>query len=118
VSRPRFLVDHDFIEDIVKGSLRIEPTIEFLLARHAHLAQVPDLEILNYAAREGWLVLSHDVNTMTASAVNLITQGLPMNGLLIAKQRAPIARVIDSLVLIWAASEADEYVNRIRFLPL
>jgi hypothetical protein len=33
------------------------------------------------------------------------------------KQRARIADVIDALVLVWAASDADEWQNRILEIP-
>jgi hypothetical protein len=34
------------------------------------------------------------------------------------QQTAPICPVIDSLILIWAASEADEWDGQVAFLPL
>jgi hypothetical protein len=39
-------------------------------------------------------------------------------GRLLVRQTHPIAPLIDSLVLIWSASEAEEWQNQIRFLPL
>jgi hypothetical protein len=30
----------------------------------------------------------------------------------------PVARVAEELVLIWAATEAEEWTNRIRALPI
>ena len=39
-------------------------------------------------------------------------------GVLIVPQKLLIARVVDDLVLIWAGSEAEEWINRIRSLPL
>ena len=36
----------------------------------------------------------------------------------LVKQRAPIAEVIDALVLIWSASSASEWQNRILEIPL
>jgi predicted nuclease of predicted toxin-antitoxin system len=118
MSRPRFLVDQDFKEQIVKGARRLEPAMEFLMVREIGLAQASDAEILSYAAAGGWLVLSHDFNTMTATANEFMAAGKPMNGLVVAHQRSAIAAVIDSLVLIWSASEAEEYVNRIQYLPM
>jgi len=41
-----------------------------------------------------------------------------MPGLLLARQRRPIGPIIDDLLLIWAASEAEEWHNVVRFLPL
>ena len=39
-------------------------------------------------------------------------------GLLNVPQRLAIARAVEDLVLIWTASEAEEWVNRIYSLPL
>jgi hypothetical protein len=112
------LVDHDFSQLIVDGTLRIEPAIEFVLARDVGLDRATDATLLDYAANNGLVVLSHDSNTMTATAVEAVKAHRPMVGLIISHQRAPIGRVIDSLVLVWAASEAEEYVDQIRYLPL
>jgi hypothetical protein len=100
MSRPRFLADHDFNEHIVRGAERLEPGIEFLRAREAGLEEWPDADILAYAAAEGWIVLSHDVNTMSAVAAARLEAGQPMNGLFLVHQRSPIAAVISDLILI------------------
>jgi len=34
------------------------------------------------------------------------------------QQSAPVKRVIDDLLLIWVASEAEEWEGQVRFLPL
>jgi hypothetical protein len=118
VSRPRFLADHDFSQLIIDGTLRVEPAIDFVLAREVGLDRASDPALIDNAAGQGLIVLSHDSNTMTGAAVAAVKAGRPMAGLVIAHQRAPIARVIDSLILVWAASEAEEYRDGIRFLPL
>jgi hypothetical protein len=41
-----------------------------------------------------------------------------MHGLLLVHQREPIGPTIDSLVLIWTASEAEEWIGLIEYLPL
>ena len=39
-------------------------------------------------------------------------------GVLIVSQRAGIPGIIEELILIWVASETEEYTNSIRTLPL
>ena len=41
-----------------------------------------------------------------------------MRGLFMVRQTEPIGPVIDSLVLIWSASESEEWENQVCFLPL
>jgi hypothetical protein len=118
MSRPRFLADNDLNDAIVRGVARREPSIEFLRLRELGLDRLPDPEVLQFAARENWIVVSHDVNSMTAAAFGLLTSNQAMHGLLLVHQSDPIAPIIDSLVLIWSASEAEEWSGLVEFLPL
>jgi hypothetical protein len=113
MSRPRFLADHVLNEHIVDGSLRREPSIEFIRARDVGLDDRTDPEVLAYAAAEGWLIVSHDVNTMPAHAWARLAAGQSLAGLFMVRQTDPIGPIIDSLVLIWSASkEADLIASR------
>ena len=118
MSRPRFLSDHDLNEHIIDGTLRREPALEFVRARDVGLDGRPDAEVLEYASAHGLLVVSHDVNTMPAQAWARLAAGQLLSGLFMIRQRDPIAPAIDGLVLIWSASEAEEWQGQIRFLPL
>ena len=118
MSRPRFLADNDLNDAIAVGLLRREPAVEFVRLRELGLATQSDPEVLDFAAREKWIVVSHDVNTMREAASTRLAAGVPMHGLLLAHQRTPVAVIIESLLLIWAASEAEEWAGQIAFLPL
>jgi len=118
MSRPRFLADQDLNDAIVRGVLRLEPSIEFIRLRDIGLEQSPDEQVLRFAAREGWIAVSHDVSSMPAAASQLLAAGEAITGLLIAQQNDPTAPAIESLVLIWTASEAEEWSSLIEYLPL
>lgn len=64
------------------------------------------------------IVVSHDVNTMPGQAFNRLTSGRPVAGVLMVQQTYPIAPIIDSILLIWAASEAEEWHSQVCFLSL
>ena len=118
MSRPRFLADHDLNEHIIDGVLRREPTVEFLRARDVGMSQRPDPEVLEYAASQGLIIVSHDVNTMPGYAVGRMNAGQLVAGLLMVQQTHPIGPIIDALVIISSASEAEEWQGQIVFLPL
>ena len=120
MSRPRFLADHDLNEHIVTGVRRRAAGVEFRRVRDVGLDGRTDPEVLAYAAEQRLLVVSHDVNTMPAHAHahRRLAAGLPVTGLLMVRQTAPVADVIDSLVLVWSSSEAEEWQGQIAFLPL
>jgi predicted nuclease of predicted toxin-antitoxin system len=84
MSRVRFLADHDLTEAIVLGVRRREPTMEFLRLRDVGLADRPDNEVLEHAAGAGFLLVSHDVNTMAAHASARLKAGLSMPGVFLA----------------------------------
>ncbi len=118
MSRPRFLADQDFNEHILQGVERREVLAECVRVRDVGLDARSDTEILAYAATQGFIVLSHDVNTMTAAAYARVAAGEPMGGLLLAHQRDAVGPIIEDLVIITVASEAEDWANQVRYLPL
>lgn len=117
MSRPRFLADHDLNEHLVQGVLRQEPSVEFLRVREVGMSAQSDEEILEYASREALLVVSHDVNTMPAAASTRLTSSGTFPGLFMVQQTLPMKSVIESIVLIWSASELEEWKDQIVYLP-
>jgi predicted nuclease of predicted toxin-antitoxin system len=87
MSRPRFLADNDLNDAIVVSVRRREPAAEFARLRDMGLATRSDPEVLDFAARENWIVVSHDVNTLREAAYTRLAAGLPMNGLVLVHQR-------------------------------
>lgn len=113
----RFQADADLNQIIVKATLRREPTIDFQTAQAARLSGLEDEEVLAIAAREERLLVTHDRKTIPHHFAKFImSQGSP--GVLIVPQKLPVANVVEDLILIWLASEAEEWRNRIRSLPL
>jgi predicted nuclease of predicted toxin-antitoxin system len=111
-----YQADADFNEDIVSGVLRRVPEIDFQTAYEAALESLTDLEVLALAAQEGRILVTHDRRTMPAHFGQFIKNN-QSPGLLIVSQKAVLLSVIEDLILIWTASEAEEYVNSIRTLP-
>jgi hypothetical protein len=118
VNRPRFFADHNLDQQIVDGLLREEPTIEIIVARDIGLDRTPDPEILSHAAEEGWVVVTHDVNTMTKFAGERLARGEAMAGVIIVPALLSVGRAIEELMLIWSASEAAEWEDQVVFVPL
>src|SRR5580693_2569803 len=110
--RVRFQADADLKRTIVSGLLRRDPGMDFQTASGAGLQGLTDLEVLAIAARDGRILVSHDKRTMPYHFSEFIkTRTSP--GLLIVPQQMTIALAIEELLLIWSASEPDEWVNRI-----
>src|SRR5882724_8501779 len=91
MSRPSFFADHDLNEHIVDGVLRREPALEFIRARDVGIDGRPDPEVLEYAATQSLIIVSHDVNTMPGHAQSRLVAGKHVAGLLMVRQTQPIA---------------------------
>ena len=112
-----FQADADLNEDILTGVRRRLPEIDFQRAIEAGLGKLEDIEVLSISAAQGRLLVTHDQRTMpTAFAQFIMKEDSP--GVFIIKQESPLISVIEELILIWTDSEAEEYVNSIRYLPL
>ena len=115
--RPKFQADADLNADIVSGVRRRVPEIDFQTANEADLEGVPDEDVLARAAIEGRILITHDRRTMPHHFARFIqTSSSP--GVFIVRKRMNLTAIIDEIILIWAASTADEYANSIRRIPL
>lgn len=113
---PTFQADYDFNQRIVRAVLYLHPTIDFQTAHKAGLEGLPDEQVLEIAAREGRILVSHDFSTMPGHFVNFIAQQ-DSPGVILIAQDLPIKQAVEELVMIWGASEAEEWVNTITWLP-
>lgn len=113
----KFQADADLNEDIVTGVLRRSPEIDFQTATEAGLQGLKDENVLEIASREKRILVTHDRKTMSKHFAEFIGQN-ECAGVIIVSKKLEISLVIEELILIWAASEAEEYINSIRQLPI
>jgi len=113
----RFLADASLHDAIVTGCLRREPAIDFLSAHEATLEGVPDPEVLAFATSQNRILVTSDLRTMPRHFGDFLEANGQCAGVFLVKQTAPLADVIDALVLIWSASDADEWRNRVVEIP-
>src|SRR5438128_7559635 len=115
--RVLFQADADLNEEIVIGVMRREPAIDFQTAEEAGLRGLADPEVLARAASESRVLVSHDRRTVPNHFADFILQHTSP-GVFIISQQLGVKMAIEELVLIWEASEGEEWTNRIVELPL
>ena len=113
----RFQADADLNHVIVKATLRREPSIDFQTAHEAGLVGLRDPEVLALAAQAGRVLVTHDCKTMPKHFAEFIGH-TTSSGVIVIPQKLPVRAAIEDLLLIWTASEAEEWHNRIQVLPL
>jgi hypothetical protein len=114
----RFLADADLNRAIVSGVVRREPSLDFLTALAAGLRGMNDPEVLALAAERQRVLVSHDVGTMPAHFRAFRSAGRQNSGVFLISQSLDVGTAIDELLLIWLASEASEWEDRLVWLPL
>jgi hypothetical protein len=113
----RYQADADLKRVILLAVARQEPAVDFRSAADAGLVALPDREVLAAAAKAGRVLVSHDLKTMPRHFGEFVKSSVSP-GVLLVPQRLPVPEAVEQLILIWAASEAEEWVNRICILPL
>ncbi len=74
--------------------------------------------LLAWAADHDRLLLTHDLRTMKDFAYDRVAAGLPMPGVLLLRDRLPIGRAIEEVLIVVLCSQENEYRDRVVFLPL
>jgi predicted nuclease of predicted toxin-antitoxin system len=113
----KFQADADFSYTIIKALRRRQPAIDFQSADDAKLRGLLDPEVLALAAKEWRILVSHDCNTMPEDFTDfVVSQHSP--GVFILGQDMPISLAVEELLTAWEASEAEEWVDVLQWLPL
>ena len=109
----RFQADNDFNGRIIRAVLRLNPAINFQTAPEIglHLG-TPDDKVLRLAAQDNRVLVSGDFKTMPYHFADFIEQQ-SSPGVILVSQKLSIGEAANALHLIWEASEAEEYLDRI-----
>ena len=113
----RFQADADLNERIVSGALRRAPEVDFRTATSAGIRGLHDSDVLEMAALENRLLVTHDWETMPYHFGKFILERQSA-GVLVIPQQLGIGQAIEEIIMIWYVSEAEEYTNSIRRIPL
>ncbi len=113
-----FLVDENFNNQIIRGILRQNRDIDIVRVQDVGLSGADDPTVLEWSAKQGRVVLTHDVATMTGFTYERIQAGLSMPGVFEVSRRVPVGLAIEEILLIAECSLAGEWEGQVRFLPL
>jgi Domain of unknown function (DUF5615) len=115
--RVRFQADADLDGRILRGLRRAAPQIDIRTAAEAGLAGLKDPEVLRITADTGRILVSQDRRTMPTHYARFSADA-QSPGVILLREGIPISTAIEELVLIWNASEAEEWVDRLVWIPL
>ena len=113
----RYVADENFHYGIVLGLRRRMPALDVVTVQEVGLSGVIDPRILQWAADEDRILLTHDFDTIIEFAHDRVRRGLPMPGVFEVSQDASFARLIEDLMLLAECSLDDEWQGRVKFVP-
>jgi predicted nuclease of predicted toxin-antitoxin system len=96
---------------------RAEPGIDIRTAADAGLEGLRDSEVLQIAADSGRILVSQDRRTMPSHFNRYVARAQPP-GVILLREAIPISTAIEELALIWSASDAGEWIDRLVWIPL
>ena len=113
----RFQADADLNQIVVAALVRRAPGVDFRTAELAHLNGLHDREVLALAAREERILVTHDSRTMPRH-FGAFVESQRSAGVIVIPQHLPVSVAVDDRLVIWAATSAEDWTNRICYLPL
>ncbi len=114
----RFITDEDFDRRLLVGAKRRLPSLDIVRVQDVGLSGRLDDVLLEWAASEGRLMLTHDAATMPDEAYRRVEAGLPMPGVVIVNKNLQLGLNIDDIIILATASFNGEWENRAIRLPL
>jgi hypothetical protein len=114
----RLLADENFNGRILRALQRQIPDLDVVRAQDTRLYGADDPTLLQFAADEKMVLLTHDVETLVGYAWQRVRSGMSMPGVIVALTDRPIGQILEDLEILLLASRPEELEGQIRFLPL
>src|SRR5260370_21456233 len=114
----RLLVDQNFNQHIVDGLVRRDSSLDLVHVRGVGLAAASDATILDWAASQGRILLTHDRRTIPRFAYARVTAGQPMPRVFLIIDDMPIRPAIDEILLAVHCLASEECKDLVRYFPL
>lgn len=114
----RLAADENFNNAIVRGVRRRNPNVDIITVQEAGLSGASDKDVLEWAAGEGRVLITHDVSTLTKHAWERVEQALPMPGVFEVNQALAVGAAIEDTLLLVECSRENEWAGQIRYFSL
>jgi len=110
--------DENFNNNIIRGVLRQRPGADIVRVQDVGLSGADDPSVLEWAAQQNRILLTHDVSTITKYAYERVEAEQEMPGVFEVSRTIPIGPVIEDIVLLLECSLEGEWAGQIIYLPL
>lgn len=114
-----YLVDESVPEQLMDALIQREPAIEISIVGQemAPPKGTSDPEVLLFAEKEKLALITLDKKSMARHVANHQAAGHQTWGIFNLRSGFSVLRYVKNLVLIWSASEAEDWRDRMEWLP-
>jgi hypothetical protein len=113
----RFLADEDIRPAVIQGLHSREPAIDILDVKSAGLRGTKGAALLELAAEQDRILITYDRNTMTGHFWDRVASGKSPGVFIVPQDEPALGAIIDWLLLVWTASQAEEWRDQITYVP-
>ena len=114
----RFVTDENFNRKILDELCQRLPDLDVVRVQDVGLTSAPDPDVLAWAAQEGRILLTHDVQTLVNDAYERVKQGLPMPGVIRVSTTVSIGTVLYDLEVLIGAGTPEDFDNQVKHVPV
>jgi predicted nuclease of predicted toxin-antitoxin system len=114
----RLVSDENFNDEVLRGLLRRQPDLDVVRWQDVGLLGADDPMVLEWAATEGRILLTHDRATIPDYAYERVRDGRPMPGVFLVGDRLPVGQAIEEILLMANCSDMGEWEELVVFVPL
>lgn len=114
------LADEDFHGAIVRSLRNRLPPGSLLTVQELDRRGIADSELLRLAAERGFVVLSHDHDTLIGSAYERMARGEACPGVIAVPQRwrTTMGAILGDIERLVKEARREELENQVKYLPL
>ena len=114
----KLLIDENLDQRILRGLLLHVPGLLYTIVQETGLAGAQDAALLQWAADNHQVLVTHDRKTMLKAAHNRMRSGQRTAGVVVVRKELPLIRAIEDLVLLLECCTERDLDNEIVFIPL
>lgn len=114
----RFAADENFNGRILDSLCQRFEDLDVVRIQDTDFYSAPDPAVLEWAAQEERIILTHDVQTLVNDAYERIKQELPMPGVILVPNTLAIGIAVNDLEIAIGAGKAEDFADRVTFIPL
>ncbi|MBU4226133.1 MAG: DUF5615 family PIN-like protein [Chloroflexi bacterium] len=120
MTSPRFLLDEHVSHTVQNQLLRQNTSIDILVVGQplAPPKGTLDRDILTWIEGSGYILVTSNRRSIPDHARDHFEAGGHIPGILFIRRGASLGEIIEQLYMLWAASEAEEYVDRLLYIPI